>query len=489
MILFILIAAGVVVSKTTGGLSDGTRPNVIFISLDTLRADHVFCYNKIKKQTSPNIDKIAKEGYIFEKAYSTTSWTLPAHASMMTGLFPSSHNADRSDQQTFRRPLNPLPQSAKTLAEVLSDNGYLTAGVISVPLLSSAFGMDQGFQYYDEKMDPFEDFKFLYLNEYSMLIKVLKFTKIINKDYADGQKRVTEVNAKGLKWIENNKDRNEPFFFFLHYFEPHYVYEPPNPYDLRDDGSKIDYFLEMETLNHGLFSLSRSGIEDLVTLYDGEIEYLDHHLGKLFDTLKQWGILDNTLLIITSDHGESFNEHEVWTHGNRLYQEQIHVPLIVRYPKLVPANHIDTKNIVQLVDLMPTILDVLKIPIPEYIQGRSLLPIFQNESDLRFNMAFAELKPDIIWKSKNSRFGHGIMAIIRGEWKYILPDTGMEELYNIDIDPFENQNLASNEMNLTKELRSILLTWHHAVNQSSEGDSGQIDARRLKQLRALGYLK
>ncbi len=487
LVLTISIMTASGISKTKGP-KESSRPNILLISLDTLRADHLSCYNGKSKRLSPNLDEIAKSGYLFKKAYSTTSWTLPSHASMVTGLFPSTHKADRSQDQSAKHPVDPLSDSFPTLAEVLGENGYLTAGVISVPYLTSTFGLDRGFQYYYDQLDPFENLPFIYKNEHAILVKLLRFSKILDGNDSDGQKRAGEVNEEALGWLEENKDKPEPFFLFLHYFDPHYIYDPPAPYNIREDGTTIEYFYEIEKLNKGQYSLSSSGTKDLVSLYDGEIRYMDYHLGELFNKLKQWNLMENTLIIITSDHGESFNEHEVWTHGNRLYQEQIHVPMIVHYPKLIPSGQIDSDHIVQLVDLMPTILDISQIPVPDNLQGRSWQPIFQSKPELNYSLAFMELRPDISWKEKNERFGDGIKAVIQNDWKFILSDTGVQELYNIQLDPNEESNLIRNESAKAKDMKSILSAWESSVNQNMVTESGELDSGTLKQLRSLGYL-
>lgn len=465
------------------------KPNVLFISIDTLRADRVSSYNEINKKLTPNIDKIAESGYIFKRAYSTTSWTLPAHASMFTGLFPSSHGADRSINQTARRPVDPLIPSIPTLAEILKNNGYQTAGVISVPYLSRAFNMDKGFEFYDDQIDVLENIAFITLNENAMLFKLMQIANIIKPMDYDSDRAVTGVNEKAFKWLVQNKNHKKPFFLFLHYFEPHFVYKPPEPFNKADDGRKLEYFTDIDTLNRGQYSLSSYGIKDLIALYDGEVSYLDIHIGNLFNKLKKWDILDNTLVIITSDHGESFNEHEIWTHGNSLYEEQIRVPLIMRFPNLIKEGQVDNQNIVQIIDIMPTILDFLDIPVPNHIHGRSLVPIFNGDKDRSFELAFAEIKPDINWKAKNERFGDDVKTVVKKEWKYILYQTGREELFNLSNDPGEEKNLAKINKNKATELKKILLTWSDSTQRVKRDDQKGIDAGKLEQLRSLGYFK
>ncbi len=466
-----------------------SNPNILLISIDTLRADHLSCYGEIKRKTSPNIDRISQSGYIFSKAYSPTTWTLPGHASMMTGLFPSSHKADRNLQQTLSRPVDPLSPSTLTLAEILREKGYLTAGIISNPFVSRSFGMDQGFEFYDDQVDLFEDVRYLSLKDEAMLFKLFEILKIIDTNDYDGERRVVEVNEKAFRWLKDNKDRKEPFFLFLHYNEPHYKYEPPSPYNKNSSGRELPYFDDIVRLNKGEFTLTSSSLKDLLDLYDGEISYLDHYLGLLFDKLEDWHLLDNTILIITSDHGESFNEHEVWQHGNSLYEEQIRVPFIIRYPELKSDVRVVNKDIVQTVDLMPTVLDLLNIPAPENIQGRSLVPILKGETEHNFDLAFAEIRPDINWKVQNPKYGIGMRAVIYKEWKYIQSDDGEKELYNLSNDYKEDINLIHKEREKADELHKILNSWSSAVAFNSGEKQEKIDSGRLQQLRSLGYLK
>ncbi len=464
-----------------------SRPNILLISIDTLRADHLSCYQQRKKPTSPNIDKLAHRGFLFRKAYSPSSWTLPAHASMMTGLFPESHHADRSQKQTMSHPVDPLSPSMVTLAEIMRDHGYLTAGIISNPFLSSSFGMDQGFENYSDQVDLLENVRYLSLKDRSMLFKLSKAFHLIDKNDYDGERRAGEVNRKAYRWLGKNK--GNPFFLFLHYNEPHFVYEPPAPYNKTDDGRTLDVFLDIERLVKGQYSLSTEGLNDLIALYDGEISYLDDQLGELFGKLAEWDLLDKTLVILTADHGESLNEHEIWQHGNSLYEEQIHIPLILRYPGIVPEGVVDNDHIVQHPDLMPTILDLLEIPIPQNVQGRNLMPILKGKATAKFYAAFASIRPDINWKPKNPRYGHGMQAVIHKAWKYILNDDGREELYRLDVDPEEQINLASKDPIKVDEMRKDLDTWKFATKSQKTNNSEAIKGGRLEQLRALGYLE
>jgi arylsulfatase A-like enzyme len=465
------------------------RPNVLLISIDTLRADHLSCYGKMPVRTSPNIDRIAYEGFLFKKAYATTTWTLPSHASMMTGLFPSAHHADRSLHQTMTRPVDPLKPSAITLAEVLSENGYMTAGIISNPFVSGSFGMDQGFDFYDDRVDIFEDVRYLSLKDISMLFQVFKVLRLIDRNDFDGERRVPEVNRIAIDWLKKNRDSENPFFLFLHYNEPHFKYEPPPPYNRDIDGREIPYFDDISALNRGVFSLSTAGLNDMLVLYDGEISYLDQHLGKLFNRLDEWGLMDNTLIIITSDHGESFNEHEVWQHGNSLYEEQIRVPLIIRYPGLSAGGRVIEKQIVQTLDLMPTILDIIDIPLPQNVQGRSLVPVIRGDAGTKFNIAFAELRPDINWKMQNPRYGIGMKAVIYGDWKFILSDNGKEELYNLSMDPDESVNLVSKDKDRAGHMKRVLMSWAETFKSAPGNTNKRIEGGRLEQLRSLGYLQ
>jgi len=315
-----------------------TRPNIILITLDTTRADRLGCYG-YDRNTSPHIDRLANNSQVYARAVSPSSWTLPAHASLFTGKFTTSHGA-RKDSEGPLRLLDAiegpemwnvyrargLAHNERTLASMLGGSGFATGAVVGGPWMKRVFGLDKGFQHYDD-------------------------THI---DSVNGRLAENLTHA-ALKWIRKN--RRKEFFLFLNYFDPHAPYSPPGEY--------ARAFLPEEA--HGR---DKPSLEEINALYDGEILYMDHYLGTLLDQLRSWDLYDNTFLIVTSDHGELLGEHGLIGHGKHLTEQELHVPLLMKYPRNeVSPGRSDAR--VQLNDIFAMILDRLGIPVPSNAQAGS----------------------------------------------------------------------------------------------------------------------
>jgi arylsulfatase A-like enzyme len=313
-------------------------PNVLLISVDTLRRDHVGCYG-YARDTTPHLDALAETGAVFDNTLSTSSWTLPAHATMLTGRYPSSHGLVDDGTQ--------LAEGVGTVAEPLRDGGYHTFGTVAHVYVSSEYGLDRGFVTFDDGLleggatNPRGD------------QVTRRFTQLLREAPAD-----------------------QPFFGFAHYFDPHWDYEPPPPFDgqftdPRYDGT-IDGSLSalLEAQRGG--PLSAEDLGQLVALYDGEIAYVDAQIGRILDVLEELGHRDHTVVVVTADHGEEFGEHANYGHGKTLYGEQLHVPLIVAGTDRLPAGSRRTE-MVSLVDLAPTLRDLATLPADPAAEGRSLL--------------------------------------------------------------------------------------------------------------------
>lgn len=332
LILLVLAAAGAAgywLIPRSGGLTAGAYKdyNVLFITLDTLRADHlpVYGYTKVK---TPNLDQFAEDSYVFEDAIAHAPLTLPSHTSMFTGMLPIGHGV-RDNAGYF------VDQERKTLAEILKEKGYSTGAFVSSFVLSSRWQLNQGFDFY---YDNFNLAEFKKLNP------------------QDAQRPAEETEREVSHWLETNKDKR--FFCWAHFYDPHDPYEPPEPY-------KTEY------ANNP---------------YDGEIAYLDQYVGKLLKKLEDLKLRDRTIVVITGDHGESLGEHKEITHAMFIYNATQHVPLLVRIPGK-PGGSVEP--IVRHIDLAPTILELLGIqPIPE-MQGETLLPVI-NGKEKRERMAFSE---------------------------------------------------------------------------------------------------
>ncbi|MCP2621102.1 sulfatase, partial [Candidatus Aminicenantes bacterium AC-334-E05] len=304
--------------------------NYILISVDTLRADRLECYGFSRIKT-PTINEMARSGIKFERCISQTPLTLPSHTTILTGTYPFFHGV--RDNGGFI-----VPKELQTIAELFKEKKYITGAIVGAYVLDSKWGLNQGFDFYYDRfnLDRKEGFSI-----------------------ADVQRRGDEVITVAINWL--NKVKNNNFFLFLHLYDPHTPYEPPSPF-------KEKYSND---------------------LYLGEIAYTDFQLGRLWEYLKEEKLLDKTILIFTSDHGESLGEHGEATHGFFVYQEGIHVPLIFVLPFKKLQNLI-REQVVSLVDIMPTILELAKIPIPKQIQGRSLVSYFLNKNKNEDSYAYSE---------------------------------------------------------------------------------------------------
>ena len=275
-LLFFLLGFSIVVLLL--GCSVGRRakrPNVVLISIDTCRADHLGWYGS-EKGASPSIDRFASEAVVFKNAVATAPITLPAHCSMLTGLIPPNHGTH--DNVEYR-----LDEAKLTLAEILGEHGYATAAVLGSFVLDAQFGLEQGFQYYNDSKD---------------------FEKV-NQDAADffPERKGSEVTEVSCNWLEEN-GRKSNFFLFVHYYDPHSMYHPPEPFASRFP-------------------------EDP---YSGEIAYVDQCIETLFEKLKELGLWDSSLIVLTSDHGEGLGQHGEQTHAYFVYQSTLAVPLLIKRP-------------------------------------------------------------------------------------------------------------------------------------------------------------
>ncbi|MHC4792043.1 MAG: sulfatase, partial [Planctomycetota bacterium] len=312
--LVLLVVTGLVFFLLRSDTLPGDIRQILLISIDTCRADHLSCYGYFRK-TTPNIDEIAQEGFIFRNAITPVPLTLPSHSSMLTGTIPSYHGVH--DNEGYK-----LDESNITLAEILRENGFRTGAIISAFVMDSQFGLDQGFESYNDK---FEE-------------------EIANNLIV--QRRGGEVSRFAVDWLDEHKD--EKFFLFLHYYDPHSRYEPPEPFA----------------------SLYK---EDL---YAGEVAYADYCIGQVINKLKELGLYDSALIIITSDHGEMLGEHNEFTHGYYIYQSAIKVPLIIKLPGQKKSLWIE--RLAGLIDIVPSICNMLGVKVPQGVQGKDMSVYFHD---------------------------------------------------------------------------------------------------------------
>jgi arylsulfatase A-like enzyme len=450
--------------------------NFVLITLDTTRADHLGCYG-YSKDTTPFLDSLAQNGLLFENAYANATWTLPSHASLFTGMMPSVHGVGYSN--FFVSP------SVKTIAESLQQKGYTSAAFIGGPFLVSAFNINQGFDFYDEHLDPHSELKRLTL--FHLL------SKLTGKQlwHTDGQRRGAEINqevSSYLKWAVNK----QPFFLFINYFDAHEPYDPPQ--DIRNAmqiRTTMKGNIRLYPLNkrNGIAChadktpLSENEFQQLRDLYDGELRYQDQQLQALWKMLEEAGVANKTILIIASDHGETIGEHQFLDHGHNLYQEQVHVPLLFYNSGLFSGGRRITDK-VQLIDVYPTLMEFLGLKADSGIQGHSLLAGLKSN---QFSERPVLSEIDIDSHPRFAAFKRSQRMILEDSLKYIDSSNNQNHLFDLQIDPAEIVDQQNPQK--TEELQKKLNELFRALEILKHKGSGELDDETREKLKALGYIE
>lgn len=437
--------------------------NIIFISVDTLRADHLSCYG-YERETSPNIDALAKESVLFSNVYASSPWTLPSHVSMMTALHGVNHQVYYDDDK--------MAPELVTLAELLRKNNFFCSAFTGGGFVSHVYGFSKGFDSYEE-----------------------------GSGGVHRQNSAEYLFYTASEWIERHKDKN--FFLFLHTYQPHDPYACPYPYKTMflDEDAEWGQINLREYLGGkaGIFkSLPENQRRNIIGLYDGEIRYTDEKLiGPLIAKLKQEGLYDKTLLIFTSDHGEEFYDHKGWGHGHSLYNESLKVPLIIKFPGGKHGGKL-VENIVSLIDIMPTILDFTNITFNDYpLDGKSLLPIIKGK-DKKDREFLADLADNLL----NSHIPQKI-SLNRDKYKLILnkkynpedlaffqyppPEAEQVEVFDLGLDPEETVNIAHQRRKWVNEILELIKKTYEEAEKRKTGKV-EIDENLREKLKALGYI-
>lgn len=430
------------------------KPDVFLIVLDTLRSESLFTYG-YNKETMPNLTQFAEESTLFKNALSTSSFTPPSHLSIISGSYVDSEIMEIPTEQT--------------LTEILKSDGYGTI-CVSANRLVTTENFVRGFDIYADCVSVpalyqyFMSFKFLYK---------MFHNKIFNAQFLFYHKhtRAEDVNASVFPLLHKHKNRN--LFFFVNYLDPHDPYFP-HQMDPESGPLSLENGFIRRIENWRRPDLAEVQWDRVNELYDQELEYLDKHLGDLFEKLKDLDLWEDSIVIVTSDHGELLGENNRLSHGVTLYENEIKVPLIIKYPKKLPRNII-VEDLVQTVDIVPTILDIIDIGIPGSMHGRSLLPLVGERKE-------TEIHEYVYLSQYNYR------AIRSMEWKYIRnTKDNSEELYSIKTDPDELENLAKIEPERLKELAGILDLYIEKYDVFHTKPRSRKDREEL--LRALGYVK
>jgi arylsulfatase A-like enzyme len=512
-------AAALIPGEPRAGEQPAERPNILLISIDTLRADHLGCYD-YPRPVSPNIDGLAREGVLFEQTVCPLPRTVPALASMLTGLYPQDHGLRDNLRQA-------LPLQIPTLAERLRDTGYHTFGVVANGLVHPTRGLARGFDYYYTPAMEWDRAPFL-RTLYDRLVDDRTIpgergTKI----HFEGGESLTR-RAIGLIRDFGRLPDNEPFFFWLHYYDPHMLYAPPPPWRTKFGEPYAGPY--RKSMNYGLVSkgymiyrcdLPERDRQRGVDLYDGEIGFTDQLVGRVLRTLEEAGLKEETIVVFTSDHGESLGEHDFYfDHGDFLYEPSMRIPLIFRLPDGTHAGRRVSRQ-ATLMDLMPTLLEMtgsepIELPASGY-GGQSLLPEVMGAlpAEEPTRAAFGEsgfcfypqLNDRLLIKpppktAPGQRREDSLLAatglegrlrmVRRDGWKLILtpaPDGDDRlELYDLRTDPEELTNLADDEPELTDTLLAELRRWM-AADPGQGGTGGELDQAAIDRLKSLGYIQ
>lgn len=413
--------------------------SVIVYLVDTLRKDHLGCYG-YGKPVSPHVDAFAREATLFRNAVAQSSWTRPSVASMLTGLLPRTHGVNR-------RP-DALSQDAVTLAEVLRGRGFRTAAFVTNANVHRSFGFGQGFEEY--RLTP------------------------------HGRDTAENLNALTAGWLDQVGEA--PFFLFLHTIEPHTPYQPPPEFRQRfapGVPEELGRVRVLKELNSGARPVTPALVRDLTALYDAEIAANDAAFGDLVDLLKARGLWGSTAVVFLSDHGEEFHDHGGWEHGRTLHTEMLDVPLILRLPGVGEGRAVD--RLAQHIDLVPTLLDSLGLPVPDSVEGRSLLPAMAGaEEGSEEDAAFSWLDVD----------GFRAGAVSTPAWRLLDERApGVDRgLFDRRSDPGEVRDLAADRPVRAGYLRALLLAKEREGPRLEAGE-GEVDEELRKQLRALGYVQ
>jgi arylsulfatase A-like enzyme len=428
-----------------GPASGGVPHPIIIIDIDTLRADHLGCYG-YDRDTSPNIDALAGESIVFDRAFSQAPNTPPSQASILTGLYPSTHGMIEDDDK--------VPDAIVSLAEALAGHGFLTAGFHDGGYMSKSFNMGQGFSRYESSRG----------------------------------KGLADVGPKAERWIEEHAEEN--FLLLIHTYDAHTPYDPPMPYhglfleglDPPTPGFEPSTDI-MESVRLSVWTdeprkLPSNDLEYARALYDAGIRYVDDWVGRFLGRVKELGLDRRATIVLISDHGEEFQEHGSVLH-EKLYSTVTRVPLMIRLPGAAPKRRVT--EVVETIDLMPTILDLVGVSHPPGLQGQSLLPLITGDGS-GDDLAFGE----------SPFFGHRRFVASGRHQLLVTKSTGAIELYDFVADPFEQADLASTETEVADRLSAELISWQGLIDASLYDPSSgghELDEETRTQLEELGYIQ
>ncbi|MCZ6872385.1 MAG: sulfatase [bacterium] len=466
------------------------RPNVLVLMLDTARAQNFSCYG-YKRSTTPYIDAIAAEGVVFEQAIAPGCWSLPSQVSLLSGMFPIKHGA----HELHLRYDHPYP----LLPEILRQAGYHTLGISPNSWMSDEFGVTHGFDTYLKLWQYWQTMP----ADTAQSPLAQKVNQLYSRYVFPSRNRARHVNGHLMKHLDR---MTEPFFGYCIFWDMHLPYHPrgkhrttwlpagvTRPQARRVNRSHLRYFAGQAPMSDDDFNILRA-------CYDGALATIDEEIGRLVADLRRRNVLDHTMLIITSDHGENLGEHGLMSHAYSLHDTLIHVPLIIRYPERFAAGQ-RVAHQVQLTDILPTILDVAQLKAPQIraeLQGESLLAPTPDAIMDRY--AYAELlSPHPSMQTVNRRndfpadtprpeYDHALRCLRTLTHKLIWASDGQHALYDLQADPHETTNRFEIEPKIASELMEVLQTWQPPHGELLQESIPDVDHALRQRLRDLGYI-
>jgi arylsulfatase A-like enzyme len=450
-VLVIASATVILMGSSCHRASDEREMNVLLVTIDTLRHDHCSVAG-YARDTTPTLEALARQGTRMELAYAPTATTGPTHASIFTSLYPIAHGVVKNGL--------PLDEDHVTLAEALRDAGYVTAAVVSSFVLDAKFGYDQGFEVYEDDFDPAA----------ATIDRTWLEDVQVEGAFDQPADRATVVAERLLTRLVQD---DRPFFLWVHYFDPHAPYVPPEPFASRYPPD----------------STTEAELAATISAYDGEIAFADRQVGDLLEALDASGATGDTLVVVTADHGEGLMQHGHMHHGVQIYEEAVRVPLLFRLPGRIPEGR-SVAEPVELVDVMPTVLDLAGVEASRLAQGQNLAGAIAG--DVRLDPR----RPVYLHRRhyKPARIGDLDVAgekfgIRLGPWKYIEgTEEGTKELFRLEDDPGEQVDLYDSYRAVADELHEKLAAWHKACSRASS-DTPDLSPEDLERLKALGYVE
>jgi len=460
-----------------------THPNIILIVMDTVRADHLSLYG-YSRDTTPNLKKLAADSTVYGEAISAADITLTSHASIFTGLYPSWHGAYcQPPEAAFGRSIGAVP----TMAEELSHNGYYTLGVAANLYLRADFGLQRGFaDFRIPRPVPVlagDESWYMLRNGMRRAINMVADTDQFDRLYS----RADAVNQEFFAMLRQPGLARAPFFAFFNYMDAHFPYIPPHPFDRLFPGksreaTEANLDAIQEKVMEKSMDLPPAYTSHTVSQYDGGIAYIDSQIGQLVDWLKRQKLYDNTMIIVTADHGESFGERRLFLHGNSLYANLLHVGLLVKYPHSAPAGRVSTP--VSLIDLFPTVMKAAGVPAPAGLQGRDL----RDPAAAEPRNLFSESFPCPVPHRPDCPGGCLLRSVVSWPNKFIWSSKGSPESYDLAADPDENHDIFGSLNKTAQALAGDLRGWIKTMPVQPK-QYRNLSKEEIKRFKALGYIQ